>query len=267
MTMPFDLVLVRHGESEGNVANRRSRRGDDSHFTEEFLKRHSSSWRLTEKGRTQATTAGAWIRENIAPTFDRCYTSEYLRAMETAALLGLEHVRWYPEFYLRERDWGVLDVMSQTQRIEEHAEALKRREADPLFWTPPNGQSMADLCLRVDRVIDTMHRECADKSVVIVCHGETMLAFRVRLERMRHERFRELCASRDPHDQIGNCQVLHYTRREPGRSTLAAHLDWMRSVNPTDPTLSSNEWQRIERRSLVNDDLLAYVERMRPSDP
>ena len=42
-----------------NVANRRSRAGDDSAFTEEFLQRHSSRWRLTDLGRAQAQAAEA----------------------------------------------------------------------------------------------------------------------------------------------------------------------------------------------------------------
>jgi broad specificity phosphatase PhoE len=41
MPMPEDLYLVRHGESEGNLVNARSRQGDDSLFTPEHLGRHS----------------------------------------------------------------------------------------------------------------------------------------------------------------------------------------------------------------------------------
>jgi hypothetical protein len=54
MTMPIDLVLVRHGESEGNAARRSSMDGDNSVFTEEFCSRHNSrlgasGWRLVER--------------------------------------------------------------------------------------------------------------------------------------------------------------------------------------------------------------------------
>jgi hypothetical protein len=50
MTMPMDLVLVRHGESEGNVVYGLARQGDHALFTPEFLSRHSSRWRLTRLG-------------------------------------------------------------------------------------------------------------------------------------------------------------------------------------------------------------------------
>ena len=57
-TLPLDLVLVRHGESEGNVAQEWSKLGDDSLWTEEFRQRHSSRYRLTLKGREQVRGGG-----------------------------------------------------------------------------------------------------------------------------------------------------------------------------------------------------------------
>jgi NAD+ kinase len=261
MTMPLDLVLVRHGESEGNVAFGSSRRGDPSHFTPDFLARHSSKWRLTEKGVQQARAAGHWVRQHLAPTFDRYYVAEFLRAMETAAHLGFAEARWRCEFYLRERDWGIFDRMSWQERRERYGEELKRREMDTFFWTPPGGESMADLCLRIDRVLDTLHRECVDRRVILICHGEVMWAFRVRLERMPQDRYRELDSSRDPQIKIHNCQVLHYTREDPQTKTIVPHLNWMRSVCPWDLSLSDNEWRPIFRAKVTNEELLAIVER------
>ena len=73
---------MRHGESEGNVAFNRSVAGDHSLYAGKFLDRHSSQWRLTDRGREQAHLAGKWMRENMDTEFDGYYTSEYLRAME-----------------------------------------------------------------------------------------------------------------------------------------------------------------------------------------
>jgi NAD+ kinase len=261
MTLPLDLVLVRHGESEGNVAYGLSRRGDDRHFTPEFLARHSSKWRLTENGQGQARAAGAWLREHVAPSFDRYFVAEYLRAMETAAHLGFADAAWRCDFYLRERDWGVFDLMTYQERRERYGDDLKRRELDAFFWTPPGGESMAALCLRIDRVLDTLHRTCSDARVLIVGHGEVMWGFRVRLERMSQERYRELDSARDPKLKIHNCQVLHYTRRDPATGLVSPYLDWMRSVCPWDPSRSENAWQPIRRHKYTNAELLAAVER------
>lgn len=68
---PLELVLVRHGQSEGNEAVARSQHGDLSAYTPEFKNKHSSTYRLTDKGVQQAKVAGQWIRENIGDKFDR----------------------------------------------------------------------------------------------------------------------------------------------------------------------------------------------------
>ena len=47
----MDFVLVRHGESEGNVARKKSIRGDHSLYSGEFKNRHSLSLFLSRIGR------------------------------------------------------------------------------------------------------------------------------------------------------------------------------------------------------------------------
>lgn len=265
MTMPIDLVLVRHGNSEGNAANKRSREGDDSAFTEEFLMRHSSQWRLTDEGKGQAIAAGEWIRENfVFLPFDRYYTSEYLRAMETAAFLDLPDAKWYAEFYLRERDYGDLDVMTDKERKKRYKECLEKKSRNQLLWTPPNGESIATLCLRVDRVLNTLHRECSDKRVIIVCHGDVIRAIRIRLERLSQIEFKRMDESTDPFDKIHNGQILHYTRCNPRTGVLAPHVNWMRSICPSDLTLSRNELEEIKRPNFSNEDLLRIVSQTPP---
>lgn len=262
MTMPIDLVLVRHGESEGNLAKERAKKGDVKGFTREFLDRHSSQFRLTDKGVAQAKAAGAWLKSNGFARFDRYYASEYIRAFETAGHLGLELLpeqRWYLDFFLRERDYGQFDVMPYAERVEKFPDYVKHKGRDGFFWKPPGGESMADAALRLGRLLDTLHRECADKRVIVVCHGETMWAMRVRLERMMAKRYDALDASNDARDRIHNCQILHYTRRDPVSGAMGRRYDWMRSICPWDESLSSNAWTRIERPVFTNDELLAMA--------
>lgn len=257
--MPLDLVLVRHGESEGNIANRRSRAGDSSLFTEEYRKRPTSTLRLTEEGRRQAAEAGKWIRANFAgpPYFDRYYVSHYVRAMETAALLDLPDAMWHGEFYLRERERGDIRTLPENERWEQFQESMARYALDPFYWRPPNGESLAELALRVDRVNDTLHRECTDKRVIIVCHGEVMWAERVRLERISPHDFKQHKKS----CRIENCQILHYTRRSPSTGEISPHLLWMRSICPWTPDGAKAKWQTIERTRFSNNDLLQVVEK------
>ena len=49
---------MRHGQSEGNLAYRRAGQGDDSLYDGAFMDRHSSLWRLTDRGRREARAAG-----------------------------------------------------------------------------------------------------------------------------------------------------------------------------------------------------------------
>lgn len=269
MALPLDLVFVRHGESEGNAAKRRSRTGDHSAFTPEFRDRHTSTYRLTDRGRRQAVRAGEWLRkEFFGPGwgFDRYYVSDYTRAKETAGLLGLPNATWYSDYNIRERDWGDLDVCPEDERQARFGEALRRRDAQPFYWAPPGSgsESLAQLCARLKDTIRTLHRECGDRRVLIVCHGEVMWAFRVLIERMSQERFKELHESQDTTHRIHNCQVLHYKRRNPETGELSKYADWVRSVRPTATPEWHSGWQRVVRPRYTNEELLALADLHEP---
>lgn len=265
MTLPIDLVLVRHGQSEGNAANRLSEAGDHDAFARVHLDRHSAGLRLTDKGREQARQAGEFLRREYFADgrgFDRYITSEYIRAMETAGLLGLPRAEWFTDFNLTERDWGDLDIASEEEREKKYGAELRRRQIEPFFWRPPGGESFAQLCLRVDRVLYTLHRECSEKRVLIVCHGEVMRAFQVRLERLPQARFKDLIFSPLPADGIYNCQVVHYTRRSPVDGTLYPYAEWVRWIRPTATPIEQTGWRRIMRQRYTNESLLEVVNRV-----
>ena len=67
--------------------------------------------------------------------------------------------------------------------------------------------------------------------------------------------------SEDPTDRIHNCQVIHYTRRDPSSGELSAHLDWFRSICPWDSSLCCQEWRTIERRTYTNEELIEMAAR------
>ncbi len=266
MTLPIDLVLVRHGQSEGNLAKRLSEAGDHSAYTKKFLNRHSSSFRLTELGRHQAQQAGKFLQEEFCEDgigFDRYITSAYNRARETAGLLDLSGADWFREPYLVERNWGKLDIYPENERRKKFAAELRRRKVEPFFWEPPDGESFLSLCLRIDRVLLTLHNECADKRVLIVCHGEVMRALQIKLERMTQERFKKLTFSQRSEDRIHNCQILHYTRRDPSTGKLAQHADWVRWIRPTETPVRISKWKKIIRPRYTNEQLLKSVARTR----
>jgi NAD+ kinase len=261
MALPIDLVLIRHGQSEGNAAKRRSEQGDHAAL-KKLQEQHTRSVRLSKLGREQASAAGRWLVNEFysdSKGFDSFYTSEFVRAMETAALLGLPNARWFRSFYLAERDWGDLESCPEDERAAKYGEAMRMRGVEPFFWRPPNGESMAEVCLRLDRVLQTLHRENSEKRVIIVCHGEVMRAFRILLERMPQQRFKELSFSKEREDGVYNCEIMHYTRRDPQAKTGTDYADWMRRVRPLDTPVWTTGWQQIERPRYTNEDLLGIV--------
>lgn len=259
--MPIRLVLVRHGLSLGNVASKAAKEGDGALMA--LLDNvHTSQWRLAPEGREQAKKAGEWLRENFPEPFGRYYVSSYVRAWETAGLLGLPDANWMEHAYLGEREWGQMSSLSPDERQTTFRREIERAKRDGLWWAPPGGESVAQVTQRVNDVLSTLARECSDKSVIAVCHSEVMWAFRFLLERMTEEQYRLLDESQDPLDRIHNCQVIEYSRQDPDNpDKITPRYDWMRSVCPWDPRRSRNEWQRIVRPRFSNARLLERVAR------
>jgi len=254
---PIDLIFIRHGESEGDLANRMAKAGELM-WTEEFKKRHSSKYRLTTKGVQQAKTAGKWLKENVATTFDAYYCSEYVRAMETAAHLQIPHSLWYTEFFLREQDQGVLAGRPTKDNEELYANELQRRSRDIFYYQPPGGESIANLALRVDRWLSTVRAQFSGCRVVTVCHGTTLKAARLRIERLKQEEWHKL--DHDPYLIANNCQIVHYSRRNPEDGSVHRELEWVRSVCPWDLTLTPTNWRRLQFVNFSGPELLRFVE-------
>ena len=263
--LPVDIILVRHGQSEGNVANKASRKGDNSFFTPQFRNRHSRAFRLTDKGIRQAKTAGKWLVKNVEMPLDRFYVSDYVRAKETAAYLGLPQAEWRPEYQLRERDRALMDnapVDEQNQLFK-----LEQRQYDLdqfLSYPAGGGESIPLLCLRLKTdFLAHLARECSDKRVIVVCHGHVMRALQLELENLGHDDFIRLDSSEKPEDKIRNCQILWYTRRNPKNGKVeGTRLVAVRSVCPWD-SKGDFGWRYIKKQQFSNKDLLREVKRYR----
>jgi len=239
---PIDLVLVRHGESEGDLAQSRSKDGDATDWEKGMEKRHSSKYRLTDVGREQAKVTGEYIREEFG-SFDRLFVSEYNRALETAALLKLGGP-WTVDFFLRDRDWGIYGNKPKSGKNVEKAlqEDMERKQKDPFYWLPPGGESIANTCLRVARVIDQLRLTCAGFKVLVVCHGDIMRGFMALLEGMSSEDFQNL----EGFNKIRKGQVLHYTRRDPDTGKISDNFTHKRTIVPWDPSLHTDTaWKPV----------------------
>lgn len=148
------LLLVRHGESEGNAART---------FTG-----HSAS-PLTERGARQAEALAAALGEP-APTV--MYSSDLPRAMSTAAPLAARAgLTVLADRRLRERDMGSFvgvrfDVLEAEQ--PEAWRALLTRDPD---FTPPQGESHVQCAARMADALDDILARHATGIIVVVSHG------------------------------------------------------------------------------------------------
>ena len=263
MSMPRDLVLIRHGESEGNVATDADKAGDGSFHNDEFVTTPGHRWRLTPLGRAQAAAIGAWAAGlwNGEP-FDDLFVSPYVRTCETAGHLSLPGARWLINRALRERDWGDIGSMRREAFAAEHPRNAQIREIDPLYWVPPGGESIAQVAEdRVRNVLGTLHRECSGRRVIAVTHGEFMWAMRLILERWDDEEF--VRNDEDHAYKIHNCHAFHYTRVDPATGAIADRLNFVRSAYPVADgggwRIEESDWHALSKPRLTNEELLASV--------
>jgi NAD+ kinase len=261
LPMPIYLILVRHGESEGNLAHDAEKNHQQDLYTEKFTGKPGHLWRLTERGVCQAHIAGQWLRENFdVESIKGFFTSDYARAKETAAHLNLPGARWKKHPYLHERSWGLLETLTEVEKWKKYEEDMKQREFNPFYWRPPRGETMVNVMLRVDSVFGTLHREYSDSSVIMVDHGDVIMAKIILLEKINVVRYEEIRRIGKTLDKIHNCQVIIYSRKNPRTGKIGPYLDWKLSVCPWNLKLSRNKWQKIKRPVFSNEDLLAEVE-------
>jgi probable phosphoglycerate mutase len=150
------LLLVRHGETEGNVS-RRLQGADDP---------------LTERGSRQADELAKHLsgRGDIVAL----YASPYSRALETARAiggrLGMEPVL---RAGLAEIDVGDAVGYRFEEWTEKYPEEAERFRIEGLSYTWPGGESGLDLSARTEAEIDAIvaeHRS-DEGAVIVVSHG------------------------------------------------------------------------------------------------
>lgn len=181
MGRPRRIVLIRHGESQGN---------EDSAIYERVP---DHALELTADGRRQAASAGARLREVFAEEPVQAYVSPYRRTWSTYRSLGLNpalvHAREEPR--LREQDWGNWQDQEDIQRQRKARDAYGH-----FFYRFAMGESGADVYDRVGSFLETLYR-AFDKpdfppNVLLVTHGLTMRLFCMRWFHWTVEEFETL---------------------------------------------------------------------------
>ncbi|MDO8989464.1 MAG: histidine phosphatase family protein [Sideroxyarcus sp.] len=147
------IVLVRHGESEGNVA----------HLINDNPARIVN---LTQRGRAQAETAADSLR---GMNFTQAYASEFPRAQQTAAILLRHHAcKLNIDARLNERRSGMdgLPVQVFNDRVHD----------DPLHIKPERGESFLEQMERLRGFLDEIAARHPEAVVLAVSHENPILA-------------------------------------------------------------------------------------------
>ena len=169
MTMPRDLLFIRHGESEANIVQKRDDHGLDETIVPEIFARPDWRHRLTAKGVEQAEQAKQYIDKELGglASFDTLYVSPFFRTRETAAHLGGAALDgWTVDDRLVERSWGIYGKMSRSDQSMRFPLTAAEKAANPWHVRLDGGESMDDVYGRFRDFQSTLHREQSDSRVV-----------------------------------------------------------------------------------------------------
>jgi broad specificity phosphatase PhoE len=205
-----ELLLVRHGESEGNVAATDARLAGAEVIE---VPARDSDVNLSATGQEQAKALGAAlarIAEDLRP--DAVVSSPYARALQTAEI-AVETAGWpvkvRTDERLRDRELGILDRLTRLGVEKRFPEESERREwLGKMYYRPPGGESWADVALRLRSVLDELNNLGTGHRVMLVCHDAVILLFRYVLEGMNEKELLDLAAS----TSVLNASLTRYVR-------------------------------------------------------
>ena len=138
---PHRIILVRHGESEGNADRY------NYETTPDF------ALNLTAKGKSQAVSAGEKINSIVGLESVYAYVSPYIRTRQTfdaiQSVISTNIHKTIEDPRLRELDWGHLRHPDDNEEI-----IRERNEFSTFYYRIKDGESGADV---YDRKIGRAH--------------------------------------------------------------------------------------------------------------
>ncbi|MEE2522142.1 histidine phosphatase family protein [Pseudarthrobacter sp. J75] len=197
MSGAVELVLVRHGESEGNVAATAAQLGGIELID---VPARDADVLLSPTGREQAAALGRRMAA-VAPDrrADVVLCSPYARARETAEI-AVREADWdvpvRSDERLRDRELGILDMLTQLgveRRFPDEAE--RRRWLGKFYYRPPGGESWADVALRLRSIVAELNALGSGHRIMLVCHDAVVLLFRYILEGLSERDILDLAAT------------------------------------------------------------------------
>lgn len=206
---PQQLWLVRHGQSEGNVARDAA---ESAGLPLIDIATRDVDTPLSALGQLQSAALGQWFAQMPAterPTV--VLSSPYLRARTTGKIvldaIGGEQLTCVIDERLREKEFGILDRLTKYGIHEKYPELSEQRaHVGKFYFRPPGGESWCDVILRLRNMLETIIREYRGERVLVVGHQVIVHCFRYLLERLDEQQILAI----DNVSDVPNCAVTSY---------------------------------------------------------
>ena len=213
---PQRIVLIRHGESKGNV--------DRSVYAE----RPDYALELSEKGVSQSIEAGNDLAKIMGKESIMFYVSPHWRTRMTCEGIlqsfSGNKILIREEPRIREQEWGHLRSVDKNQLLDTERDAF-----GTFYYRFADGESCADVYDRVSGFFDTLFRdfekESFPKNAIIVTHGMTIRVFLMRWYRWTVEKFETVA---NPH----NCEYFVMEKRDNEKYELITPLRYHLPPHP-----------------------------------
>ena len=228
MPVVSTLILIRHGQSEANVAFPEA---DAGGRLESGLTVRDTDVELTDLGREQAQALGR--RLAALPADDRpevVVTSPYLRARETwriaAKASGLDLPAPSTDDRLVDRLLGELEMLTRAAvAVRFPDEPARWRAAGGYQYRPPGGETYGDIAVRLSGFLADLNRDHAGRRVVVVAHDAVVLMMRSVIEDLSWDEIAAVGAA----GQVRNASVTRFDgssgRLVLDRYNTVDHLD------------------------------------------
>jgi broad specificity phosphatase PhoE len=210
-----ELILVRHGESQGNVAAAAAYAGSGEVIE---IDERDADVELSDTGTDQAKALGAALAGMSADARPEVvWCSPYVRALQTARIAletaGLELSTRVDE-RLRDRELGILDRLTFRGVQARHPEEAElRKRLGKFYHRPSGGESWADVALRLRSVLADLDLAEDGRRVLVVCHDAVVMLIRYICEQMSEAEV--LDTESEP---VLNVSITRLTRADDGRT-------------------------------------------------
>lgn len=254
--LPKRIILVRHGESQGNL--------DMSAYST------TPDYRipLTPHGVQQALAAGRGILDVVSSSDANWkvyfYVSPYERTRATLRGIGAAFPRHRvigarEECRVREQDFGNFQVEERMRAIKETRERFGR-----FFFRFPEGESAADVFDRVASFLESLWRDIdngrldpstsCETNLVIVSHGLTSRVFMMKWFKWTVEQFERL-------NNFENCEFRVMQLGPGGEYSLLMHhtKEELESWGLSPEMITDQQWRASANRRSWSEECSSFI--------